>query len=83
MDSIFISKHRLFLYFNSAGWGRDVNGEYKAELTQIDLTIRKKEICNKIYRKNFTTSVTFCADRNLLNEVGTCFVDNGAPSLIR
>ena len=76
------------------GWGKNDNGVFGEQLTQVDLTIRKMEICNKKYEKvdqnrikywfpNLTTSAMFCADSNLKDDVGTCYGDSGGPSLIR
>ena len=77
------------------GWGKDgPSGISGGQLTQIDLTIRKMEICNKKYENvpthtvatwfpNLLTPNMFCADSNLDPSKGTCSGDSGGPAIIR
>ena len=76
------------------GWGEDNDGNIGAELTQVDLTLRKKSICDKKYENlsparisywfpNMTIPSMFCADSNLRKDAGTCHGDSGAPTIIR
>ena len=76
------------------GWGQDDDGVYGEQLTQVDLTVRKKSFCNSKYRNlddtrisyyfpNLTIDSMFCADSNLNPNVGTCYGDSGGPTMIR
>ena len=76
------------------GWGVDNDGNIGADLTQVDLTIRKKSICDKKYENlssarinywfpNLTISSMFCADGNLRRDAGTCHGDSGGPAIIK
>ena len=76
------------------GWGGEKSWQAGGELTQIDLTIRSREICNsryknvpehtvKIWFPDLVTSPMFCADSNLNPTKGTCNGDSGGPSMIR
>ena len=76
------------------GWGKDDDGITGIDLTQVDLTIRKRSICNKKYQNvspakinfwfpNLTISSMFCAETNLQSNAGTCYGDSGGPSIIK
>ena len=76
------------------GWGADNDGNIGADLTLVDLTIRKKSICDKKYENlsparlnyyfpNMTISSMFCADGNLRRDAGTCHGDSGGPAIIK
>ena len=76
------------------GWGKDDRDRVGEEITQIDLTIRKRIICDKRYENidefrlsqylpNMTLPSMFCASSNLGNGVGTCYGDSGGPAIIR
>ena len=76
------------------GWGKDDYGKTGIDLTQVDLTIRKKSICNSKYEKlpearinyfmpNLSISSMFCMDGNLRRNAGTCYGDSGGPTIIK
>ena len=72
------------------GWGKDYLERQGVYLTQVDLTIRKKSICNKEYERvrdsvknhlmpNLSIDAMFCTDGNLREDAGTCYGDSGGP----
>ena len=76
------------------GWGEDNDGNVGIDLTQVDLTIRKRSICNKKYQNisparirywfpNLTISSMFCAETNIQSNAGTCYGDSGGPTIIK
>ena len=76
------------------GWGSDDQGRSGEELTQVDLTVRPMEYCNKQYQEISFSKVSifipellissqFCADSNLNEDAGTCYGDSGGPAMIR
>ena len=76
------------------GWGKDDRDRVGEEITQIDLTIRKRIICDRRYENidefrlsqylpNMTLPSMFCASSNLGDGVGTCYGDSGGPAIIR
>ena len=76
------------------GWGKDYLERQGVYLTQVDLTIRKKSICNKEYERvrdsvknhlmpNLSIDAMFCTDGNLREDAGTCYGDSGGPTIIK
>ena len=76
------------------GWGEDDDGNTGIDLTQVDLTVRKKSICNAEYENltqsfkyrympNLSIDAMFCTDGNVNVNAGTCYGDSGGPTIIK